>query len=130
MSKSYEQGIQDGVGLYGRVCSRQSSCDEGCMIGQLKGELSCQEFMHRFPQKMVSLLKEMDKKEYTYFDEYVTRFPNCNLSLQDVSDVMCRKMIFEGFVACEGGDCKACWSERYVSDVTELDNEEDDSEQE
>ena len=119
MGKSYEQGKQDGLELYGRVCSTQSSCSE-CMIGQLRGEsISCQEFMKQFPGKMVSLLTEMDSAEYTYFDEYVTRFPNCNLSLTDLADIVCRKAIFEGFVSCNGGDCKDCWSMKYTGDITE-----------
>lgn len=119
MIKSYEQGKQDGIELYGRVCASQSSCAD-CMVGQLRGEgLTCQEFMKQFPGKMVSLLTELDSKEYTFFDEYVTRFPNCGLSVKDLSDIVCRKAIFEGVVSCEGGDCEACWNEIYSGDVTE-----------
>lgn len=123
MGKSYEQGKQDGLELYGRVCASQANCEE-CMIGQLRGEsVTCQEFMKQFPSKMTSMLTEMDSAEFTYFNEYVTRFPNCNLSLEDLADVVCRKAIFEGFVRCKGGDCKICWSEKYVGDVTMNSNE-------
>ena len=127
MEKSYEQGKQDGLALYGRVCSQYSNCD-GCMVEQLKGDsISCQEFMARFPQKMVSLLTDMSNKEYTFYNEFVTRFPNCNLSLDDISDTLCRKLVFEGYVACEGGDCRKCWSEGYVADITMADDEDEDS---
>lgn len=94
------------------------------MIGQLRGEaVTCQEFMKQFPSKMTSMLTEMDSAEFTCFNEYVTRFPNCNLSLEDLADIVCRKVIFEGFVGCEGGDCKTCWSEKYVGDITMNSNE-------
>lgn len=118
MDKSYEQGRQDGIALYGRVCSRQSGCAD-CTLGLVKGDgLTCQEFIQKFPGKAVSLLTEMDVEEYTYYNEYVTRFPYCGLSLEDLSNVCCRKAIFEGDVACEGGDCKECWSEKYISDIS------------
>lgn len=127
MDKSYEQGKQDALELYGKVCGKQSSCSD-CMIGQLRGEsLTCQEFMAQFPGKMISLLTEMDSEKYTYFDEYVTRFPNCNLPLEALADIVCRKAVFEGFVACEGGDCKACWSEAYLSDITEENEDSEDT---
>lgn len=130
MDETYEKGKQDGLRLYGRVCSHQSRCD-GCMIGQLIGEtLTCQEFMSSYPQKMLSLLTEMDKKEYTYYDEFVTRFPSCNLSLPDLAETTCRKLVFEGVVDCENGDCEKCWKEIYVSDVSTVFDEDEDKDTE
>lgn len=130
MSKSYEQGVQDGVALYGKVCSSQSSCAD-CMIGQLRGEsLTCQEFMKQFPGKMISLLTEMDSKDYTFYNEYITRFPNCGLTVDELSDIVCRKAIFEGVVNCEGGDCKSCWLQTYTDDVTESELDADENHEE
>ena len=130
MSESYEQGLQDGIELYGRVCSTQSNCED-CPIGMIRGsEITCQEFMSKFPSKMVSLLSEMDSEEYTYYKEYITRFPNCNLDLDTLSEIACRKFLFEGFTTCEEGDCKACWLEKYIGDVTvedDVDSEEEES---
>lgn len=130
MSKSYNQGVQDGIALYGKVCSSQSSCSD-CMIGQLRGEsLTCQDFMKQFPGKMVSLLTEMDSKDYTFYNEYITRFPNCGLTVDDLSDIVCRKAIFEGFVNCECGDCKSCWLQTYTDDVTESELDADENHEE
>lgn len=121
--KNYMQGMQDGLELYGRVCGKQSSCEE-CMVGQLKGNaVSCQEFMKQFPMKMLSFLTEMDSGDYSYFDEYVTRFPNCNLPIEDLSQIVCRKAIFEGYVECDSEDCLECWKEQYVTDVTMSDED-------
>lgn len=128
MGMSYEQGRIDAIELYGRVCSSQSSCED-CVVSQLKGDsISCQEFMSRFPSKMLSLLTEMDSKEYTYYNEYITRFPNCNLTLEALADIACRKAIFEGYISCEGGDCKTCWKEQYTGDITEDDDINDSEE--
>lgn len=121
MDKSYEQGVQDGIALYGRVCSKQGDCSS-CMIGTLKGDtISCPEFMSKFPSKMVSLLSEMDSEKYTYYNEYVSRFPNCNLPIEALSEIVCRKVVFEGYMECQGGDCSACWQESYAGDLTEVD---------
>lgn len=119
MSKTYAQGKADALELYGRVCSRQSSCLD-CEIGILRGEnMSCQEFMKKFPNKMLSLLTEMDNKEYTYYDEYITRFPACGLVVDDLSAIVCRRCVFEGYVECENTDCKECWLKPYTGDITE-----------
>ena len=64
----------------------------------------------------------MSNKEFTYFDEYNIRFPQSNLSVEALSEVACRKAIFEGFTGCEGGDCEACWKQAYVGDTTEVDS--------
>ena len=122
MSKTYEQGMQDAIELYGRVCSSQGSCPD-CLIGQLKGEgVACQEFMRKFPGKMISLLTEMDSDKYTYYNEYITRFPNCTLDLKTLSEVACRKSLFEGYIACDGSkSCEECWNEVYEGDITMVD---------
>ena len=118
MGKTYEQGKQDGLELYGRVCCKHSSCQD-CMIGALRGdEITCQEFMSKFPSKMVSLLTEMDSQEYTYYDEFVTRFPNCGMTVDELSKISCRKAIYEGYVDCDDTECKECWLQPFEGDVT------------
>ena len=131
-NKTFEEGIQEGLKLYGNVCTKMPSCEE-CPIGQIKGEeLTCQEFMKQFPAKMSSLLKEADNEEYTFFDEFVTRFPVCNLPIEELADICCRKAIFEGYTDCQGGDCVECWNQLYIGDVTEdevdIDEDNEDSE--
>lgn len=124
MAKSYEQGKLDGLELYASVCNSQGSCGD-CLIGIVKGDdINCQEFISKFPGKALSLLTEMKQVDYSFYNEYCTRFPNCNLSIDELSEVVCRKAIFEGFVGCEGGDCSACWAEKYSSDVTMSDEDE------
>jgi hypothetical protein len=119
MSKSYSQGMIDGIELWGKACSKQGDCSV-CPIGVLKGaNITCQDFAKQFPAKMVSILKEIDEEQITYYEEYLTRFPECQLAVEAVADLMCRKLTFEGYTECEDGDCLACWQEKYVGDVTE-----------
>lgn len=126
MDKSYKQGKLDGIKLYADVCSSQGSCSD-CLIGLVKGEdITCQEFMSKFPGKAVSLLTEMNESEHSFYNEYCIRFPNSDLSVDDIAEVVCRKAVFEGYIGCDGGDCKECWLEPYSSDVTV--NDEEDSE--
>lgn len=123
MSKSYEQGLQDGLAMFGRVCSAQSSCED-CIVATLRGDgMTCQEFMLKFPGKMSSILQEMDHEVYTYFNEFVTRFPHCGRNIEDVANFVCRRAIFEGYAGCSGEECVACWSQQYVQDETEEDSE-------
>lgn len=127
MGKSYEQGVQDGVALWGRTCGRMEDC-ESCQVGIIKGvNVTCQEFAKQFPAKMVSLLKEMDKGEITYAEEYRTRFPECGMSAEDLyQNGVCRKTIFEGYVGFCDNDCVKCWNEVYTGDVTIDDTQEGD----
>lgn len=129
--KSHQQGMIDGIELWGRVCGKQGNCD-GCPIGSIRGtNVTCQDFAKQFPAKMLSILKEMDKGELTYYEEYCTRFPECNLSVDVLSLAMCRKAVFEGFVDCPHADdeeaCLKCWQEVYQGDVTEVSSEEEDT---
>lgn len=123
---SYNQGQIDALQKWGSACGKQPNC-EACMINSVKGDgLTCQEFAAQFPAKFLSLLTEMSNSEYTFFDEYVTRFPNCNLDVDTLAEVACRKAVFEGYTGCDGGDCVSCWKQSYVGDVTEsVDNSED-----
>ena len=126
---SYLQGMADGLSLWGDVCGRQANC-ESCPMNVVRrgANLTCQQLAARYPQKMLSILLEFYKKPYTYFDEYCTRFPECNLDVDDLQKVLCRKAVFEGYCACEGGDCTKCWLEEYTGDVTEFDMETEDTE--
>lgn len=125
MSESYEKGVQDGIRLWGDACSRMENC-ESCPVGVCKGSgISCQDFAKQFPAKMVSLLKEVKNKSITYAEEYRIRFPECGMSAEELyQNGMCRRAIFEGYVACEESDCIKCWNAPYVGDV-ELSEEEE-----
>lgn len=119
--KSYQQGMVDGLELWGRVCGEQSNCDN-CPIGLIRGtNVTCQDFARQFPAKMLSLLSEMDAGETTYFNEFCIRFPECNMDVEAVSKLACRRAVFEGYLDCECTDdseCLNCWSKRYVGDVS------------
>lgn len=122
--RGYNEGLQDGISLWGRVCGKQGSCDT-CPIGTLRGaNVTCQEFAKQFPAKMVSILTEMDNDALSYYEEYCTRFPSCNLPIDVLAECTCRKAVFEGYLDCpladEEGACLKCWQEQYTADVTEL----------
>lgn len=121
--KTYQQGVIDGIALWGRACGTQGNCGV-CPIGSIRGTgVTCQEFAKQFPAKMVSILKEMDEGQLTYYEEYCIRFPSCQLPVETLALTVCRKTAFEGKVDCERmdeeGACVACWQEAYVSDITE-----------
>ena len=124
MSKTYEQGLQDGILLWGEGCSKMANCDE-CPVGVCKGAgVTCQEFAKQFPQKMVSLLKDVSNGGVSYVQEYNIRFPESNMTAEQLyENGVCRKTVFEGYVGCEGGDCIECWKSRYVGDTTESNEE-------
>ena len=118
MKSEMVKGMTEGIRLWGSVCGRQGICEE-CPIGSLRGAgVSCQDFARQFPGKMLSILQEMDQGELTYYEEFCTRFGSCNLPVEVLAKVTCRKAVFEGYLECEGGDCEACWKERYISDAT------------
>ena len=115
MSKTYEQGLQDGLEMYGRVCTKIGNCNE-CPIGAVRGsaDVSCQEVLAKFPAKAVSLLSEEDGKDYTYINEFHTRLPQSNLSDEDIIASLCCFDLFglETPDSCHQ-DCEACWNKRY-----------------
>lgn len=121
MQKSYNRGMIDGIKLWGDVCQVMENCDR-CPIALIAGaNVTCAQFASKFPEKTCSLMKEMREKDHTYFDEYVTRFPNCNMNVEDLSFCACRKAIFEGFTGCDNEDqdeCIRCWKQTYGGDVT------------
>lgn len=127
MAQSYKQGMIDGIKLWGEVCGKQGNCED-CPIGTIRGaNVTCQDFARQFPAKMLSILSEMNEGEITYHQEFCTRFPECNMDIETLADSACRKAIFEGYLECEGGDCVACWQQSYVGDVSEADDEDEDS---
>ena len=120
--KTYNEGAQDTISMWGRVCGSVGSCDE-CPIGALRGdEITCQEFAAKFPQKMLSILKELDRNDVTYYQEFCMRFPHQSLPLAVVASCVCRKLVFEGYLQCEDaevdGACEECWKETYTGDST------------
>ncbi|MCH5339351.1 MAG: zinc ribbon domain-containing protein [Acetatifactor sp.] len=121
-SGTYESGMIDALSMWGRVCGNEGGCAD-CPIFAVRGTgLTCQEFAKKSPEKMVSLLQELDKRPVTYYSEYNLRFPNSQLTLEDLAGVTCRKVAFEGYFGCDDFDniekCKQCWSEPYTGDVT------------
>ena len=126
--KTYNDGAIDAIKMWGRVCGRQGNC-AACPIGSVRGAgLSCQDFASQFPQKMLSILKEMDRDDVTYYQEYCMRFPETAMPLEVLSACICRKAIFEGYLDCEDIDnpdaCIDCWKERYTGDITMYENSE------
>lgn len=126
---TYMEGLQDGISLFGSVCSKEANCDE-CPVSLIKNtNMTCQQFAADYPQKMLSILMELNNKDVSFFDEYCIRFPSCNLSVDLLSKVACRKAVFEGYCGCggeqEGLNCKNCWLEKYIGDVTEFGEEDE-----
>lgn len=120
MSNSVMQGQIDAIKLWGDVCGQQANCQD-CPIGTIRGTgVTCQEFASKFPSKMLSLLKEMNGEDVSYFKEFCIRFPECNMPVEDLAQCICRKVAFEGYSGCDGGDCTSCWLESYKGDVTEF----------
>lgn len=118
MADNNTKGMIEAIQLWGRVCGKQANC-ESCPIASVRETgLTCQDFAKNYPAKMLSLLLELDRGELTYFQEYCLRFPDCNLSVEDLSECTCRKAVFEGKLGCESGDCVACWNSRYFGDVS------------
>ena len=127
--KTYQQGVIDGIALWGRTCGAQGNC-EMCPIGSIRGTgVTCQDFARQFPSKMASILKEMDEDEISFYSEFCMRFPSCQLSVEQLALTACRKTVFEGKLDCEKiGDeaaCRACWLETYITDVTEDEEDEE-----
>lgn len=114
--KTYNQGLVDGVNLFVKACSGKGNCD-GCPIGSLAGAgVNCMEFIKQFPAKSVGILREMVGEQNTYYNEFVSRMPNCGAGEKVVSTGLCRKAIFEGDFSCTEEDmdvCEKCWNERY-----------------
>lgn len=117
MEKTYQEGMNDAIKLWGTVCGRQGSCED-CLLSQIAGiGGTCQDVAKQFPAKTVSLLSEMAGKPLTYAQEYATRFPASGMNAEMLYESgVCRKTIFEGNVECSGGDCVACWNQIYEGD--------------
>lgn len=121
-SGTYESGMIDALSMWGRVCGNEGGCIT-CPISAVRGTgLTCQEFARKSPDKMLSLLQELDGRKPSYFSEYNLRFPNAQIPLEDLAKVICRKGCFEGYYGCDDYEdiekCKKCWLEPYTGDVT------------
>ena len=123
--KTYEQGMEDGVQLFGKVCTKMGNC-ANCPVGEVRGEqISCPAFAKQFPKKMVSLLKSADDADYTYYDEFVTRFPNNGTDVETLATNVCRQFVFGGVanfvcdkdVEADPSVCVDCWLKHYEEDV-------------
>ena len=127
MANEFQSGKVEALRIWGSVCSGIGDCSD-CPIGQLTGvNLSCQEFATQFPEKFLSVLEEIYEGGRTYYHEYCTRFPNSNLSLEELATCACRKCIFEGDLSCDSNTlerCVACWSAPYKGDIEVTDTEE------
>lgn len=123
--------MADGIALFGRVCAKQGNCSE-CAVNNVRGaNITCQDFARQFPQKMLSILREMDGEETTYYSEFCMRFPQSNMPVEELANVACRKALFEGFVDCEDdSDCVACWNTPYQGDYTGAQEESEEPSEE
>lgn len=140
-TKSYNQGMIDGIELWGKGCSGQGDCED-CPIGSVSGaNVTCADFARQFPAKMLSILKEMNEDGISYYNEYCMRFPAITMSVDVLASCMCRKTVFEGYLDCPVLDCEAddpeaeekciaCWKEQYIGDKTEEDEDEDEEDDE
>lgn len=121
--KSYQQGVIDGIRLWGEVCGGQGNC-ETCPVGAVRGAgLTCQDFATKYPGKMVSILQEMKGQNHTFYNEYCVRFPECNLDIETLAKAACRKVVFEGYCACQDTNCQECWGMPYTQDVTQVEEQ-------
>lgn len=122
MSKTYEQGMQDAIQMWGECCGSKAMCTD-CPIGIIKGDVDCTEFAKQFPKKFVSLLKEWKNNgTITYAEEFHSRFPQSPLSTEELTEMgYCRRALFEGYLQCErpSTDCASCWNEKYIADSEE-----------
>ena len=121
-----ESGEIAAVQLWGRVCGRQGGCDV-CPISVIRGaNVTCPEFAEKFPEKFLSVLKEIDADEgtYTYYSEFCLRFPQCRHSVENLAKLACRRAIFQGEVECPyAGNmekCVDCWKKPYEGDIDSL----------
>lgn len=118
MDNNYIQGQTDAIQMIGNLCGTHD-CNT-CTVGQIIGDsMTCFEFMKQYPAKALSLMQEESQKDYTYYNEYNTRFPYCGLGVEDLADTVCCKAVFSGDTSCEGGDCVACWNRPYGGDTEE-----------
>ena len=123
-NKTYEDGLVDSLRLYGNVCSSYGSC-ASCPVSQLLRGESCTVYARQNPNGFLSALQQASNTEHSYYNEYITRFPDCTLSIDEISKSICRKAVFEGYISCQGGDCKSCWLEKYGGDVTVFNQQTD-----
>lgn len=117
-SKTYEEGFSDGVAGYINLCSKHPDCIDCPMLNEFDGDTTCEEFILRNKTRAASVVMQ-SSGEHTYFAEYRLRFPHSNIQLEDMAESACRKAIFNGDTTCSGGDCMACWSEPYTSDIAD-----------
>ena len=108
--------MSDILKTYGEVCSIRD-CST-CLIGAERGDLSCPEFLSKFPDRASVLINQMANQKATYYNEFCKRFPKCNIGVEVLAECICRKAAFEGYLDCQDGDCVACWKEEFAGDVT------------
>lgn len=122
-TKTYSEGLRDGLALYGRVCATEGSCDT-CAIGIIKGnDITCAEFLKQFPNKALSILRDKDEKGYSYLDEFYTRHPECSLDKSEVETSFCCADMFglqendcpmvTGSDGKQTPDCAKCWGMKF-----------------
>lgn len=111
----YIQGLRDGLQSYGTLCAAHGDCGE-CPIARKLGDMDCEVCMRRDPAKLVDAIAVAEETPLNYYEQYCLRFPESVLTLEEVSDSVCRKMLFTGDMTCSGGDCLRCWSEPYKED--------------
>lgn len=120
----YNKGYVNALRDFGKFCD--GYCME-CPMQEVKGsELTCQEFMAEYPEKFASLMEIASSSEQSYLSEFRKRFPENEMTLEDLSTNLCRKLVFGGDSSCSGGDCRACWQEEYEEDAPDDDEDIED----
>ena len=124
--KTYSDGMRDAIQLWGRVCGKQNACDDCPILPLRSAGMTCQQFAQKFPNKFIPMLIEMDKGNTTYYSEFCARFPECTLDLELLSELTCRKAIFEGVTTCDNSmSCAECWMQKYEGDITDFNDVKD-----
>ena len=116
--KNYNDGMVDAIRLYGTICTSVGDC-ANCEVAKMSGQISCAEYAKLQPNMFLGALHKMEDNEHTFYNEYCSRMTKCNLPVEELADSICRKVAFEGYTSCQGGDCVACWNEKYTNDITE-----------
>lgn len=122
--KSYSDGMRDAITLWGRVCGKQNACEDCPVMPMRSNGLTCQQMAQKFPNKFIPILMEMDKGGTTYYNEFCARFPECGLTVEELAEITCRKVVFEGSTNCnESMSCTECWMMKYEGDITDFGDE-------
>ena len=115
--KTYEDGLRDGIGKFGGFCASHGDCSSCAVHALIPVGETCPVYISHSPASVLTLIDGQDES-YSYYNEFCNRFPNAGLSVEVLANSACRKVVFEGYTECAGGDCEKCWQEHYTGDIT------------